>query len=122
MHIQAYLDNKNSIKLTHHQSVLLKKLVDTSMRQYFDTGTMQHDLYKLFFEDSTKKDQIEKALQDGEDGKQGDNEMAEDGLDGREEAKLKALKQQEEAREEKKRRQLKLDGDLLEFEDRGGFA
>jgi len=28
----------------------------------------------------------------------------------------------EEEKEEKKRRQLKLDGDLIEFEDRGGFA
>lgn len=93
MHIQAYLDNRNSMKLTYHQSVLLKKLVDTSMRQYFDTGTMQHDLYKLFFEDSTKKDQIEKALQDGDNSKSKDNDSPEDGADGREEAKLKALKQ-----------------------------
>lgn len=83
---------------------------------------MQHELYKLFFEDTGKKDLIEKALQEGEEGKKGDNEMAEDGLDSREEARLKAFKAQEEAREEKKRRQLKLDGDLLEFEDRGGFA
>lgn len=32
------------------------------------------------------------------------------------------IKKQEEELEEKKRRQLKQDGDLLEFEDRGGFA
>jgi hypothetical protein len=32
------------------------------------------------------------------------------------------MKRIEEEREEKKRKQLKQDGDLLEFEDRGGFA
>ena len=35
---------------------------------------------------------------------------------------LKAMKRIEEEREEKKRKQMKQDGDLLEFEDRGGFA
>ena len=36
--------------------------------------------------------------------------------------KLKLLKKLEEEREERKRRQVKLDGELLEFEDRGGFT
>ena len=42
------------MKLSDNQNVLLKKLVDTSMRQYYDTEGTQKDLYKLFFEEITK--------------------------------------------------------------------
>ena len=37
LHIQKYLDTKNKLKLNNNQSILLKKLVDTTQRQYYDT-------------------------------------------------------------------------------------
>lgn len=37
LHIQKYLENRNKLKLNNNQAILLKKLVDTSQRQYYDT-------------------------------------------------------------------------------------
>ena len=54
LHIQSYMEKKKKMKLSDNQNVLLKKLVDTSMRQYYDTEGTQKDLYKLFFEEITK--------------------------------------------------------------------
>lgn len=81
-------------------------------------------MYKLFFDDQSK-DHIKVEKKDGDESGKYDNENVENDAEcsiNRDEAKLKAQKRLEEEREEKKRKQLKLDGDLIEFEDRGGFA
>lgn len=110
--IKKTLDKFKSLKLTRTQELLLGKLINFSTLEQFDSEEMRNDLYKLFFEWS--KD-MKPVKADKEPAKQSDSEE-------NQKEKADAAAAQEDKDEKKKRLMVRLDQELIEFEERGGFA
>ena len=101
------------MKLTKTQELLLKKMIDLNSMWEYDSKMIRKDIYNLFFDwniENTHQKKLEENLSleehVKEDGSQND--------DGEHNA-------EHDLAEKKMRAQIRLDQELFEFEERGGF-
>ena len=90
----------------------MKKLINFSSIETYDSELLQNLLYCLFFD-------WDKDLKKGERGKKIFKDLKKDDPES---AGNKGKVDEDDEEDKKKRRQVRLDQELLEFEERGGFT
>ena len=103
------------MKLKSKEEILLKKLIDFSSLEMYDSEEIRSGLYKLFFEWS--KDLGLKKQEKTAGSMKVEDEDKDDAGSNTDDNEDKMDKE-----EKKKRKQLRLDQELFEFEERGGFV
>jgi DNA polymerase III delta prime subunit len=96
-----------TLKLSKTQEMLLKKLVDMNSMWDYDSKIIRNNIYNLFFDwkvgDPKKEEQLDEQKDDG-------SNADDQGVDA-----------EQDLAEKKMRAQIRLDQELFEFEERGGF-
>ena len=99
------------------KEMLLKKFIDFDSMWQFDSENIRQKVYRLLFEwKEGKREGLEEKLEEGL-LKDKEHLGKEDGASQKDEEDA-----DNDKNEKKKRQQLKLDQELFEFEERGGFA
>lgn len=107
--IKKYMDQIDDIKLKKQQEVLLGKLVDMNSMWDYDSKFIRNDIYNLFFDWKTGDQKREEQQLDEHQDNASTNEEQEHNA------------AEQDLAEKKMRAQIKLDQELFEFEERGGF-
>ncbi len=105
------MEEIEKVKLRKEQELLLKKLVDMNSMWDYDSKFIRNNIYNLFF-DWTEKEKDDKKKEDQT------NDENRDGESLNEEQEMNA---EQDLAEKKMRAQIRLDQELFEFEERGGF-
>jgi hypothetical protein len=133
--IEQTLQKYDKLRLKREQELLLRKVIDFSTLQQYDSEDIRNRLYTLFFEvfsvEKAKmlygpKDRYRKHADGAADNKTEDTpdqNSAGDREDGKDVSSDHGAPSTKDDKEEKKKAHMvKMDQELHEFEERGGFA